>query len=282
MMPGQHAAAAQPEAPRGRSKASRIVLSGVALLLAVLFLGLGTWQVQRLQWKLALIERVNARVHAAPSAPPAVARWAQVTAESDEYRHVRLAGTFLYEYTTPVLAVTELGSGYWLLTPLCQPDGSIVLVNRGFVPVEQGGPQRYSTRKAGLLPCRAGGALASVTGLLRISEPGGGFLRDNDPAHGRWYSRDVRAIAASHGLYNVAPYFVDADRAQDPTDAPDHPTGGLTVVSFPNSHLVYAVTWYALALMVLGAWWWVARGGSRRAAAAPGGAAREREDDRID
>jgi surfeit locus 1 family protein len=94
---------------------------------------------------------------------------------------------------------------------------------------------------------------------LRISEPGGGFLRHNDPAGNRWYSRDVAAIAASHGLAGAAPYFVDAARGQDPAGAPDHPTGGLTVISFPNTHLVYALTWYALALMVAGALWWAAR-----------------------
>jgi surfeit locus 1 family protein len=245
---------------RHGSAATRRILALAALLLTVLFAGLGTWQVQRLQWKLDLIARVNARVHAAPAAPPGAARWAQVTAQSDEYRHVRLAGTFLYDYTTPVMAVTELGSGYWLLTPLCMADGTIVLVNRGFVPAPVGGHVDYPSRKADRAACGGQGAPVALAGLLRISEPGGGFLRTNDPLRNRWYSRDVAAIAATHGLYNVAPYFVDADRAQDPPDAPDHPTGGLTVIAFPNTHLVYAFTWYALALMVAGAWWWVARG----------------------
>src|SRR5689334_24416305 len=105
----------------------RIVAAFLALLLIVLFAGLGTWQVIRLQWKLDLIARVDQRVHAAPVAPPPVARWAGITAESDEYRRVQLSGTYLYEYTTPVLALTEEGSGYWLLTPLCTADGHVIL-----------------------------------------------------------------------------------------------------------------------------------------------------------
>jgi surfeit locus 1 family protein len=229
------------------------------LLLIVLFAGLGTWQVVRLQWKLALIARVDSRVHADPVAPPQAARWAQVSQQNDEYRHVRLAGTYLYEYTAPVQALSELGSGYWLLTPLCMADGSIVLVNRGFVPAEQGAPKDYPAHRAQGAVCPSSGPQATLTGLLRISEPGGGFLRHNDPATNHWYSRDVHAIAASRALPNVAPYFVDAARGQDPADAPDHPIGGLTVISFPNSHLVYAITWYALALMVAGAMWWAAR-----------------------
>jgi surfeit locus 1 family protein len=246
-------------APASRRQGISPILAIAGVLLTVLFAGLGTWQVYRLQWKLDLIARVDARVHAAPAAPPPRARWAQVTPQSDEYRNVRLVGTYLYEFTTPVQALSELGSGYWLITPLCTADGNIVLVNRGFVPLEQGGPKHYPARRAQGAACPGAGAQATLTGLLRISEPGGGFLRHNDPAGNRWYSRDVAAIAASHGLAGAAPYFVDAARGQDPAGAPDHPTGGLTVISFPNTHLVYALTWYALALMVAGALWWAAR-----------------------
>lgn len=242
-----------------RSTTARLILAALALLLIVLFTGLGTWQVARLQWKLALIERVETRVHSAPVAPPPPARWGHLNRASDEYRRLRLTGFFLYDYTTPVMAVSDLGSGWWLLTPFCTTDGSIVLVNRGFVPSADGGPTRYTARAAQELPCSKGGTPVTVTGLLRISEPGGGFLRDNDPAGNRWFSRDVAAIAQARGLARVAPYFVDAARDQDPAGAPDHPVGGLTVIAFQNNHLVYALTWYALALMVGGAWWIVAR-----------------------
>ena len=240
------------------------MLGVAALLLVALFLGLGTWQVVRLQWKLDLIARVDARVHADPVPAPLPARWAQVTKDSDEYRRVRLAGHYLYEFTTPVQAVSELGAGFWLLTPLCTPDGSIVLVNRGFIHAADNKPGRFPARKANAAPCPAPGPTVDLTGLLRISEPGGGFLRENDPVNNRWYSRDVQAIAAARGLANVAPYFVDAGKNQDPAGAPERAIGGLTVISFQNNHLVYALTWYALALMVAGAWWWLVRGGAER------------------
>lgn len=233
----------------------------LALLLIVLFAGLGTWQVYRLQWKLDLIARVEARVHAAPAPAPSRDHWAGITSASDEYRHVLLRGTYLYDLTTPVQALTEAGSGYWLLTPMCTPDGTIVLVNRGFIPAELGARTRYTPHRATGNPCAAAaGVPVAVTGLLRTSEHGNAFTRTNDPAQGRWYTRDVGAIAAARGLGATAPFFVDAAAGQNPPGSPDQPTGGLTVVKFPNSHLVYAFTWYALALMVAGAWWWVARG----------------------
>jgi surfeit locus 1 family protein len=95
-----------------------------------------------------------------------------------------------------------------------------------------------------------------VTGLLRLTEPKGAFLRSNDPTSDRWFSRDVVAISARHGIANAAPYFIDADATPNPGGLP---VGGLTVVRFPNSHLVYAITWFAMALMTAGAGFYVWR-----------------------
>ncbi len=130
-----------------------------------------------------------------------------------------------------------------MLTPLQAADGSITLVNRGFVPREE--KRDASARPAGQITGEG-----TVEGLLRMSEPGGGLLRANDPATDRWYSRDVAAIAARRGLANVAPYFVDADATPNPGG---YPVGGLTVVRFNNNHLVYALTWFSLAIMLAGA-----------------------------
>nr|WP_246519750.1 SURF1 family protein [Ancylobacter lacus] len=207
-------------------------------MVAVL-LGLGVWQIERRAWKLDLIARVEDRIHAEPVAAPGPEAWGSVNGANDEYRHVRLQGRFLPGETF-VQAVTDLGGGFWVLAPFRTETGFVVLVNRGFVPPERRDP----TNRPATPP---GGDPTTITGLLRLSEPKGGFLRSNDPAAGRWYSRDVAAIAQAQGLGTVAPYFVDADAG--PT-AGGWPVGGLTVVTFPNNHLVYALTWFTLAVMV--------------------------------
>jgi surfeit locus 1 family protein len=121
-------------------------------------------------------------------------------------------------------------------------DGYVVLINRGFVSPLQRDP---ATRSEGQIE-----GVTTVTGLLRISESGGAYLRTNDPAADRWYSRDVAAIAAARALTDVAPYFIDADASG--TESGAAPIGGLTVIRFSNNHLQYALTWFGLALMVAG------------------------------
>jgi len=220
------------------SSRARLKLTGALLLLTAVFVLLGSWQVQRLFWKLDLIARVEARVHAQPTPAPARAEWSEISRDKDEYRRVIATGAFSHDRSVFVQAVTERGAGFWVLTPMVREDGSAVLINRGFVPSDR---RDVGDRAAGEL---AGNV--TVTGLLRISEPGGAFLRSNDPAHDRWFSRDVAAIAAAKGLQDVAPYFIDADATPNPGGLP---IGGLTIVRFRNSHLVYALTWFALATM---------------------------------
>ncbi len=211
--------------------------------LALAFLGfsaLGVWQVQRLHWKRELIARVDARIHAPPVPTPVKADWPGISAPRDEYRRVAVEGRYLPAHDTRVQAVTERGSGWWLLTPLRRDTGDVVLVNRGFVPNDWNGA---AAPPAGRV---------RVVGLLRLGEPRGGFLRRNDPAQDRWYSRDVAAIAQARGLGAVAPFFIDAER--DASGA-EWPAGGMTVVSFRNQHLQYALTWFALALLALYGGW---------------------------
>ncbi|PIF28681.1 surfeit locus 1 family protein [Acidovorax sp. 56] len=234
-----------------------LTLVGIALFVG--FISLGVWQVQRRAWKLDLIERVSARIQAPPGALPSPDQWPQLNAASHEYQAVRLQGQWLAHKTVLTQATTALGAGYWVLTPLQMADGVQVLVNRGFVPQDQRAqwqaPQAPHAATTDEPP-------VTVVGLLRLSEPGGGFLRSNDPAQQRWHSRDVAAIAQAQQLGQAAPFFVDAGlpsrlgstAADLPADmAGPWPRPGLTVVRFPNSHLVYALTWFGLALMVVGA-----------------------------
>jgi surfeit locus 1 family protein len=212
-------------------------LAGFATLVS-----LGVWQLHRLTWKRDLIERVEERVHAPPSPLPGREQWPLVNAANSEYLHVIAEGRYRHDRETLVQAVTERGGGFWVVTPFDTVDGYTVLINRGFVSPVHRDPV---TRPQGQIE-----GVTTVTGLVRMSESGGAYLRANEPAADRWYSRDVGAIASARGLTDVAPYFIDADASESLNG--DAPIGGLTVIAFANNHLQYALTWFALALMVAG------------------------------
>ena len=230
-------------------KTQKIIFLGFLFFTCMVFVALGVWQLYRLQWKNALIEQVDQRVHASVVPAPSSDMWPGISIASDEYRHVIARGVFLYQDSVAVQASTELGPGFWLLTPLQLKNGDIIYVNRGFIKSPH--PYLDFDQSNQVQP-------VAVTGLLRMGEPKGGFLHTNNPVLKRWYSRDVQALALSQHLLKVAPFFIDAQEVL-PLDqrAPINPEGGeapvmgLTVIHFPNNHLVYALTWFALAGMAL-------------------------------
>lgn len=228
-----------PSAPVSAPRWPRlIILALITAALCAAFSALGLWQVERLAWKRDLIARVTERVDAAPVAAPGPADWPGITAETAEYRRVTLTGQFLNDQEVQIYTPSDFGPAYWVLTPLLQGDGTVVMINRGLVtedyrdPASRPAPQGVQT----------------VTGLLRISEDKGWlFARENRPDEGLWYRRAIGSITAAKGLSPAAPYFVDQELT-----APDSwPRGGQTVLKFRNSHLSYALTWFGLALLTL-------------------------------
>lgn len=239
--------------PHSNFTMAMLALAGIALF--VVFIALGTWQVERRAWKLQVIERVSQRLHTPPISMPPASAWPAMDGASHEYQPIQVQGHWLADKTVLTQAATELGAGFWVVTPLQTDDNQQVLINRGFIP---------QSLRAQWAPPSASDpaqheAQVQITGLIRMSEPGGGFLRTNDPAQQRWHSRDVAAIAQALNLQQAAPFFIDAGLpAQNAnvlatTNNGPWPRSGLTVVRFHNSHMVYLLTWYGLALMVAGA-----------------------------
>lgn len=210
-------------------------------LLAAVFVGfilLGNWQVRRYHLKLRISDAMQTRVHAVPVPAPDPTEWAHAT--SMQYLRVALHGRFLTDAQTLVHGSSTQGYGYWVMAPLRTSRGFIVLVNRGYIPAELPGTPAFARIEPPT-------GEVTLTGLLRASEPGGGFLRRNQPQKHLWYSRDVTAMAAAEDLPadKTAPYFVDADAV---AGSQRWPAAGLTKVHIYNHSLGYAITWYLLAI----------------------------------
>ncbi len=197
--------------------------------------GLGVWQLQRLEWKSRLIAERTAAVAAAPVTPPQTLAQARAL----EFHPMIAEGVFLHDKEILRNAIGAKGdAGFDVLTPLREADGRIVFVNRGFVPTELKVP---ATRPAG----QPAGTVR-VSGLLRVppeTKPSW-FTPDNRPDRNDWFWIDLPAMGAADGIAKIAPFYIDADAAPNPGG---WPRGGVTPLALPNDHLQYAITWFLLA-----------------------------------
>jgi surfeit locus 1 family protein len=229
----------------------RLILPGTATVVAfAILVSLGLWQLQRLQWKEALIARVTSRMDAAPVSAPGPASWSGLDLADLEYQPVTVSGRFQNDKEVDVVyALTEPrgpvgGIGYMIMTPFLTDHGWLVYVNRGFVPKDR---KSADTRKEGLIDGET-----TVTGLIRQPAPRSWYMPNDGVSNNEWMSRDPAAYARAYGnpLAKVAPYLIDAK--YDPNLPGGLPQSGETIVSFPNNHFQYALTWFGLAAALVG------------------------------
>ena len=230
-----------------RMKLSNILLIG-AIVVGVIFLcGLGTWQLQRLAWKEALIARVEKNL----SAPPVELADIDVllrVGEDIEYRPVRLAATFDHSREQHFFATHKGHLGYFVYTPARLADGRILFVNRGYVPLERKLAQGRAEEQVE--------GFVDIIGLARTAPDAkpNSFVPDNDLEKNVYHWKSLAQMTSQafpDGEVRVVPFFVDANDQANPGGLP---IGGVTLVQFPNSHLQYALTWFGLAgaLLVVG------------------------------
>jgi surfeit locus 1 family protein len=250
------------ETAPGLARRRLLVWSFVALMLGLtgLFVALGNWQVQRLGEKEALIESVSARAGLEPVAVPHASEWPAVAPDYFDYRPLTATGTLRNDQT--ILVFTSIpdargrysGPGYWVMAPMLSDRDGVIFINRGFVP--QSMAQRFATGGAGPE------GVVTLTGVGRASEPASSFTPGPDRANRIEWVRDTSRLLAMTDLADqpVAPFYIDLP-AGEPGALPQ---GGETVMSFPNNHLGYAITWFGFAIitpLLLGWWLWRQRGG---------------------
>lgn len=218
--------------PNLRQVYGNAVIAVLVLSVFLVLFSLGTWQTMRLHEKNILAKTISER----SSGPPVSLPDTVINAEEHAFLHVIVRGTFDYDQSRFVKAVTKFGPGYWLMTPLVMQDGT-VWINRGFIPA------RYRTA---MWKQEDNTGEQTVEGLIRMSEPGGSFLEKNIPEKGLWRSRDVIALSRDTGLTDALEFFIDSG---DTHNHQGWPAGGLTVTALKNPHLAYAFTWYAMAIL---------------------------------
>ncbi|WP_018239035.1 SURF1 family protein [Ensifer sp. BR816] len=224
-------------APRG--PLGRIAGFAAVAIAFVVLVSLGTWQVERLYWKEALIAAIAERRSAPPASLGEIEAIA-ATGEDIDYRATRVSGVYDHGKERHFFATHEGRTGYYVFTPLMLADGRALFVNRGFVPFEM---KEAATRAEGQVA-----GTVTIDGLARprLSEKPSSLVPDNDIAKNIFYWKDLDAMARAAGIAadRVVPFFLDADSSENPGGLP---MGGVTQFDLPNNHLQYALTWYGLA-----------------------------------
>lgn len=203
----------------------------------LVLVALGTWQLQRLQWKTELIAERTARAQGPAIALPLSLE----SAEDLEFTLVEVTGSFLHDKEMHLGARTRRGNvGFDIVTPLVLEDGRALLVDRGWVPPERRDP---ASRLEGQLEGRV-----TLRGLLRTGGwKGYDFVKpENRPAENFYFWMDLPEMAEQAGLERpITSLYLAAGPAENPGG---FPIGGQTRIDIPNDHLQYAVTWYLLAV----------------------------------
>ena len=233
-----------------------LVPSLATLVAFTILVGLGPWQLQRKTWKENLIASLTQRLTAAPVALPPPSQWASLQQERDEFTRVKFRAEYpqgkeaLVWATGSALRDDIKGPGIFVFTPSRLPSGETVVVNRGYVRDEK--PTGATAH-----PPPAQGSV-EITGVLRWPEPKGWMLTTPyDKGARLWFVRDQYAMAQESGWGQVAPFYIERESQEPPDGLP--PPGPLKP-SLPNNHLQYVVTWYGLALVLLGVFFFWVRG----------------------
>lgn len=215
------------------------VAAGIGILALI---ALGIWQLERLQWKTALIASREAASTAEPMAIPA--RGDDLSGL--DFRRARAAGRFDHAREMLLAARSMNGNpGYHLMTPFVMTDGRTLIVDRGWIPLQRKDPAN-----------RAEGQIAGETevdGLIRLPRAQHWLEPDNDPANGTWFWVDLPALGKAARVPEdaLAPVYLEAGPAPNPGG---FPIGGQSRIQLPNDHLQYAITWFALAVGLAGVW----------------------------
>lgn len=211
----------------------------------IILIGLGNWQMQRLAWKQGLIGAIAERTRAVPVDLTEI-EWRAGEGGDIEYARVEAKGRLRNDRELHLYAFdARHGPGYHVITPLERADGSIVLVNRGYVPQAL----KEAAKRAGGQPEDG----VEIVGLVRRPETAGTFTPANDAPANIWYWRDLDAMvpaALGPDHPKVLPFFIDAEAGTTPPGG--WPKGGVTRLELPNRHFEYALTWYGLALALVG------------------------------
>lgn len=210
-----------------------------AVVLGIAFLtGLGTWQLKRLSWKEALIETMQTRSTVPRVSLEDFLQDDQKVIEK-EYRRLFLEGWFLHDQEAHLLGRTHSGQVvYHIMTPLLLESGSIILVDRGWVPAIISAKDPNIQRPEGVV---------KVDAYIKTKTSQNFFTPQNNYEKKELYFVDPVEFAQRKSLPTLLPFYVVQEGNSNTFPRPQTSV----VKKIRNNHLEYAITWYSLAFILI-------------------------------
>lgn len=199
------------------------IIVGIGGLLILLYLG--TWQIQRLAWKEALLSDIDARIVAQPVALPA-----SPDPETDRYLPVQVSGRFVESPRARMLASRrQIGAVHRHIVAFETQQAGRILVDLGWTPDE-------------VEPLALPEEMILLVGNLDWPREVDSFTPAPDISENFWFARDVSAMAAAYETREILLVLREMPQTDLGTTPWPVDTAGI-----PNDHLQYAITWFSLA-----------------------------------
>ena len=191
----------------------------------LVFVGLGTWQIVRLNWKNNLILEIENSLKSPP---------VELTQSSKEnFLKIKTSGSINFDKQIYLYNLNDSGTpGFEVINPIIIGDENY-LINRGWIPFE-----KRDTQEINIFDQK------NIIGTLKLQGRKNIFKPDNDLNKNYWFNLNREDIFKFTGK-NFSQYIIYLDGNYK------FPRPKKITANISNNHQKYAITWFSLALSIL-------------------------------
>ena len=203
----------------------KFLFSVFIIFFILVFVGLGTWQIIRLNWKNNLILEIEKAL----KNPPVEL----VQSNEENFLKIKTSGSIDFDKQIYLYNLNDSGTpGFEVINPLTISDENY-LINRGWIPFEKKGTQEINVFDQ-----------KNIVGTLKLQGRKNIFKPDNDLDENYWFSLNREDILKFTGK-NFSKYIIYLDGSYQ------LPRPKKITANISNNHQKYAITWFSLALSIL-------------------------------
>ena len=204
---------------------NKFLFSVFIIFFIFVFIGLGTWQIIRLNWKNNLILEIE---NSLKNPPVELAQ-----SNKENFLKIKTSGSIDFDKQIYLYNLNESGTpGFEVINPITIGDENF-LINRGWIPFEKKGTQEINVFDQ-----------KNIIGTLRLQGRKNIFKPDNDLDENYWFSLNREDILKFTGK-NFSKYIIYLDGNYQ------FPRPKKITANISNNHQKYAITWFSLALSIL-------------------------------